>query len=190
MKHIPSLLLLIVFILTSHFPTYSQSASGEEILPDFTLTIPDNDNYRSYLGLQGAPGETFTINDIDADVVLIELFSMYCPFCQEEAPNVNALYETMLEFSNQEFSIKIIGLAANNSEFEADHFRKTYDVKFPLFPDQDMSLYNLLGGKGTPGFIGCKRNTDNTWSIILRQSGGFYHSEEFFNELLRKSGYN
>ena len=73
--------------------------------------VPNSEEYRGYLGLKQNPGETFTLNDIDADVLLIELFSMYCPFCQEEAENVNALFETMYDFSKPEFSVKIIGLA-------------------------------------------------------------------------------
>ncbi len=191
MKRLPSLFLFIVLILCLHTTAIATTATLEkEELPEITLIIPENEEYRNYLGLKGNPGETFTLNDIDADVLLIELFSMYCPFCQEEAPNVNALYETMVDFSKPDYTVKIIGLAANNSEFEVDHFRKTYDVKFPLFPDQEMAHYNALGGKGTPGFIGCKKTPGNSYSIILRQSGGFYQVEEFFNELLRKSGYN
>lgn len=191
MRRLTSLFLLIVMVLFFH--TYSFAASpttDAELLPEIRLTIPDNDEYRSYLGLKGNPGDSFTLNDIEADVLLIELFSMYCPFCQDEAPSINTLYEMMLDFSTPDYTVKIIGLAANNSEFEVDHFRKTYDVKFPLFPDKDMAHYNALGGKGTPGFIGCKKSPDNSFSIILRQSGGFYQVDEFFNELLRKSGYN
>lgn len=192
MQRLFSLLLFVVLIFSLRLPASAAEVAGgkREILPKITLTIPDNDEHRSYLGLKGSPGETFTVNNIDADVLLIELFSMYCPFCQEEAENVNALYEAMLNFSKPDFSVKIIGLGANNSPFEVDHFRATYDVRFPLFADQDMAMFKALGGKGTPGFIACKKEQDNTCTVILRQSGGFYHVEEFFNELLHKSGYS
>ncbi len=190
MKRLSSLLVTAFFVFFIAFPIIVSADETGEPLPNLTLKVPDNDAYRDYLGLKGQPGEDFTFEDIDADVLLIQLFSMYCPFCQEEAPNVNALHQAMLDFSQQDFKVKIIGLGANNSEFEIDHFRNTYDVKFPLFPDQDMSMYNTLGGKGTPGFIGSRKGDDNHYSIVLRQSGGFYQVEEFFNELLRKSGYN
>ena len=49
--------------------------------------------HQEYLGVSGSPGELFAVKDIDTDILLIELFSMYCPFCQEEAPSVNELYE-------------------------------------------------------------------------------------------------
>ena len=191
MKPLLSLLLSAVIALSLQFSAISSNAAGEaETVPEFTLIVPDNEEMRTYLGLKGEPGNTFSIQDIDADILLIELFSMYCPFCQEEAANVNSLYEAMLSFSTPEFSVKIIGLGSNNSAFEIDHFRNTYGIRFPLFPDQNMSIFKLLGGKGTPGFIGLRKNADNTYSIVLRQSGGFYQADEFLNELLHKSGYN
>lgn len=191
MKRLVFLLLPILLVLSPLLPAFSADGPGEkETLPHITLPVPDAEEYRSYLGLKQAPGETFTLNDIDADVLVIELFSMYCPFCQEEAPNVNALFETMYDFSKPAFSVKMIGLGANNSAFEVDHFRNTYGVRFPLFPDQDMSMFNALGGKGTPSFIACKKEDDNSCTIIHRVSGGFYQPDEFFKELLNKSGYN
>jgi len=190
MKRILSLFLLIIAALCLRSPAIGADASTlPETLPDLPLTVPDSQEYRSYLGLKQAPGETFTLNDIDADILLIELFSMYCPFCQEEAENVNALFERMYEFSRPDFTVKLVGLGANNSAFEVEHYRNTYAVRFPLFPDQDMRLYNALGGKGTPTFIACRKQEDNSCTIIHRQSGGFYHVEEFFKELLRKGGY-
>ncbi|WP_136809706.1 TlpA family protein disulfide reductase [Desulfosediminicola flagellatus] len=183
--------LIFVLVLIIQCPVFSTAASeNKEPLPNLSLIVPENQEHRDYLGLQAEPGETFTFEDIKADVLLIQLFSMYCPFCQEEAPNVNELYKAMQEFSQPDFTVKIIGLGANNSAFEVDHFKNTYDVEFPLFPDPDMNMYKTLGGKGTPGFIGCKKDDKSQYSIVLRQSGGFNQVEEFLNDLLRKSGYN
>lgn len=192
MPRLAPLFLSLIVVCCLQLPAHGADSSpaAQEILPQISLTVPENAEYRSYLGLKQAPGETFTLNDIDADLLLIELFSMYCPFCQEEADNVNSLFEVMYEFSKPDYSVKMIGIGSNNSAFEVDHYRNTYGVRFPLFPDQDMSMYNALGGKGTPGFIACRKEQDNSCTVIHRQSGGFYHAEEFFKELLRKSGYN
>jgi protein-disulfide isomerase len=51
------------------------------------LLVPENPAEKTYLGLTKS-GE-FSVRDIDADVVIIEVFSMYCPICQGEAPKVN-----------------------------------------------------------------------------------------------------
>lgn len=45
------------------------------ILPAINLVAPQNVEYQQYLGIAGR--ETFTIPEIKAEVVLIEIFSMY-----------------------------------------------------------------------------------------------------------------
>ena len=45
------------------------------VLPDFALTVPETVSSRQYLGLDDKG--TFKIPDIDASVVIIEIFSMY-----------------------------------------------------------------------------------------------------------------
>ncbi|UCD82821.1 MAG: hypothetical protein JSW26_15720 [Desulfobacterales bacterium] len=44
-------------------------------LPEFVLAVPQDTELRQYLGIGGK--ETFTIPEIKAEVVLIEIFSMY-----------------------------------------------------------------------------------------------------------------
>ena len=44
-------------------------------LPEITLTAPQNTELQLYLGISGK--QTFAIPEIKADVVLIEIFSMY-----------------------------------------------------------------------------------------------------------------
>ena len=44
-------------------------------LPEFTLPVPKSDEHQEYLGLSGK--DAFKINEISADVVIIEIFSMY-----------------------------------------------------------------------------------------------------------------
>jgi hypothetical protein len=44
-------------------------------LPEFTLPVPKSDEHQEYLGLAGK--DAFKINEISADVVIIEIFSMY-----------------------------------------------------------------------------------------------------------------
>lgn len=178
----------VIVFLVWPFAGYCAAAGETEQLPDFTLTVPDNDFYREYLGLAAAPGERFSPADIKADILLIELFSMYCPYCQKEAPLINELFEKMEELSSKGPVIKIIGLGASNSQFEVEHFRDTYNVPFPLFPDKDMSLYKALSGAGTPGFIGCRIKDGEKPVIVLRNSGGFYNSDDFLQELIKKSG--
>ena len=45
------------------------------VLPAIVLRVPDNPELQQYLGVSGE--KTFTIPEIKAEVVLIEIFSMY-----------------------------------------------------------------------------------------------------------------
>ena len=44
-------------------------------LPEITLAVPENTELQLYLGVSGK--QTFAIPEIKAEVVLIEIFSMY-----------------------------------------------------------------------------------------------------------------
>lgn len=183
--------LSVVFICMSASINVSAADRVAELLPELVLPLPDEAEHLSYLGIKEVEGDTFTIADIKADVVLIELFSMYCPYCQEEAPLINELYEMMQALPESGPSVKLIGIGASNSVFEVNHFRDTYTIDFPLFPDQDMSIYKALSGAGTPGFIGVRIDGKGSGEpqIVLRQSGGFHSKEGFLGELLEYAGY-
>ena len=178
-----SIILVIIIAGLCSATTFAAAERTAEQLPEFELPVPSEENDRTYLGLDSSSA-TFSVADIDADIVLIELFSMYCPFCQEEAPLINELYELMNDLPESGPSVKIIGIGASNSEFEVNHFRTTYKVDFPMFPDQDMAIYKALSGAGTPGFIGVRLSGGENPMIILRQSGGFYSKDDFLAQLI------
>ncbi len=179
--------LAIILLLVSPFASpAAEKAAKPELLPDLILKVPEDPDHRTYLGLTGEDGSDFSIQDIDADIVLIELFNMYCHYCQEAAPTVNELYDRMREISESGPVVKIIGLGVSNSRFEVEHFREIYDVDFPLFPDQDKSFFQALSGEGTPTFIGCRLQERKRPVIVLRKAGAFSNSAAFLDELIDK----
>ena len=44
-------------------------------LPEFTLPVPKSNEHQEYLGLAGK--DAFKITEISAEVIIIEIFSMY-----------------------------------------------------------------------------------------------------------------
>ncbi len=180
--------LVFAFVTTLSSMAADAIAKKPELLPKLELTVPDNDFYRSYLGLKGSPGEKFSLTQVEADILVIELFSMYCPYCQKEAPMVNELYEKMASYKTMGLEIKIIGIGVSNSQFEVEHFRDSYKVPFPLFPDKDMAMYKALKGSGTPGFLGVHLPDGDGAAIVLRNSGGIHNSDDFLKKLVKNSG--
>ena len=81
-----------------------------DTLPEITLAVPEDRGQRDYLGLSDA--DRFQIPEIQAKVVIIEIFSMYCPHCQRAAPEVNKLYDLIEKDPKIKPVVKVIGIGA------------------------------------------------------------------------------
>jgi len=158
------------------------------VLPEITLSVPEVQTHQNYLGITKNK-KTFHIPEIKAEVVLIEIFSMYCPYCQKDAPVVNELYNKIEQDEKLKNKIKLIGIGAGNSPFEVDFFQKTYNVNFPLFPDGEFIIHKMLGEMRTPYFIGVKMNKDGTHSIFYSKRGAIEDASKFLNLILSKAGF-
>jgi peroxiredoxin len=156
------------------------------VFPAIDLTIPKDPAYRDYLGLEGE-GQ-FKIPQIETEAVIIEIFSMYCPHCQREAPRVNELYKAIEQSPKYKGKFKILGIGAGNSSFEVEVFREKYKVPFPLFPDADLSIHERLGEVRTPYFIGVKIKEDGSNEVFYSKLGGFGKAEEFLQLMIKLSG--
>ena len=151
-------------------------------IDDISLPLPDDSESQSYLGLSGT--KNFTIPQIKADVVLINVFSTTCPHCQKEAPNTNKLFEAIEGRPDLKGKIKIIGIGTRNTMEEVQLFKDEYKVLFPLFPDKDMTIFNQLAVTATPTLIGVKLLEDGTHSILFRKAGSIGEVSWFLDFLL------
>jgi peroxiredoxin len=170
------------------FPALAANKPPEkgEVLPVMNLPTPKNPDERNYLGLSGSG--LFKIPQIKAKAVIVEIFSMYCPYCQKDAPGVNELYRLIENNADIKNKIKLIGIGAGNSSYEVDVFKKTYTVPFPLFPDKDFTIHKACGEVRTPYFMVVKINEDGTHQIVHNQLGGYPGAEPFLELVLKASG--
>ena len=157
-----------------------------ESLPSFKLPIPEDAGAQRYLGLSGT-GE-FTISQIQAKVVIIQIFSMYCPVCQKEASRVNKLHSMIQKRKDLKNKIRMIGIGTGNTPFEVSFFQKKYEVDFPLFSDEDLSIHKILGELRTPYFIGVKINRDGSNEVFYSRLGQFRDVDGFLKRIIELSG--
>jgi thiol-disulfide isomerase/thioredoxin len=188
MRKISVVSTIVLFILILAFPTFAASEPPAEggPLPVIKLPIPKNPEEKSYLGLTGEG--SFTIPKVKARVVIIEIFSMYCPYCQKEAPTVNELYNAIENNPDLKGKIKIIGIGAGNTPMEVDVFRKKFQIAFPLFPDVDYSIHKVCGEVRTPYFIGVRINDNGTHEVIYSKLGGLQDVNQFLELIRDRSG--
>jgi peroxiredoxin len=155
------------------------------VFPEMELLKPGNPVDLNYLGLSGSG--FFKINQIKTDIVIIEIFSMYCPYCQGEAPNINNLYALIEKDVGLKNKIKIIGIGINNSLFETDIFKKKYKVEFPLIPDGDFKLHKTIGEVRTPYFIVVKLKAGKT-EVIYSKLGALGDNRAFLEQIVKSAG--
>jgi peroxiredoxin len=180
--------LIILLFFAGHIPLWAGTQPPQEnsILPDFQLLIPASTVHQQYLGLQGKG--LFRINQIKAQAVIIEIFSMYCPYCQREAPNINKLYRRIESDPQLEGKVKIIGVGAGNSPFEVDIFRKKYQIPFPLFSDNNFTIHKCLGETRTPYFFVVATGPGTPPKVIYSKLGGIEDLDAFLKSIRVRAG--
>ena len=192
-----AVLLLLVMMFLSCFALELAGAAGviaspeklalgkHKSLPGFALPMPQDEAGKSYLGLTGS--ENFKLGQIPAQVLIIEVFSFYCPHCQHAAPQVNELYREIQGRPDLKAKLKMIGIGVGNSPYEVNAFREKYKVPFPLFSDQRMEVAGMLGVKGTPTFIGVNLPGKGAPEQFYFGEGGFQDARQFLSEIIRLS---
>jgi peroxiredoxin len=156
------------------------------VLPEIKLPVPQDAAERDYLGVDGKG--SFKISRIKAGTVIIEIFSMYCPYCQKEAPLVNELYQLINNRRDLKDKIKMIGIGAGNTPFEVEIFKKEYKVQFPLFSDESFTIHKSLGQVRTPYFFVIKLNADGSHKILYSKGGTIQDPNQFLGLILKRSG--
>ena len=185
-KVLYSLLCLVLFLTTQ--PAMAQATRPEagELLPAFSIKSPKQNAEKQYLGI--GDSDTFSLDQVDAELVIVEIFSMYCPYCQKEAPVVNRLYERIASDSNLREKIRMIGIGIGNSVFEVGFFKKTYKIEFPMLPDSDFAIHKALGQVRTPFFIVASRDGNGNLRVIHTKPGSIYDPEQFLEKIVGLAG--
>ena len=152
-------------------------------LPEMKLLKPTDSGDLQYLGLTGSG--SFSPDQVKAQALIIQIFSMYCPYCQKDAPNVNRLYGLMENNPNLKGKIKILGIGVGNTQFEVATFKKKYKVEFPLIPDPDFKIHKIVGEVRTPYFMVVKLNGPKKLNVVYSRLGAHENVEAFLAEVVK-----
>jgi peroxiredoxin len=178
------IMVLSVMVFVQVISAAGRTPSAGEPFPDIALAAPDTSPQREYLGLDGKG--SFRLSQIRADLLIIEIFSMYCPYCQREAPNVNELYRIISAREDIKDKIRIIGIGAGNTPLEVDVFRKKYSIEFPLFSDESFSVHTAIGGVRTPYFFVIRTKAGEPGVIIYSKVGSIEDPQQFLDLIMKK----
>ena len=164
-----------------------QAPSGQDAEPipfasvkEVRLPAPP-EQAASYLGIPAGATDV-ALTKIGAEILLIQVFDMYCMNCQREAPDVNALYERV-QGSDLAKRVRFLGIGKGNTQTEVRIYHERYKVPFPLFADPNKKAVNQMGIDRTPTFV----IVDLKRQRVLHEQWRLESAESMF-ERLRKAG--
>lgn len=177
------LALLLVLAALPALPALAAQPRPGDILPDLESTARLAPADAAALGL--SPDTPLRLSQIKARTLLVEVYSMYCPICQTEAPAVNRVH-ARLAASPLGREIGFVALGAGNSPFEIEVFRKKFRTPFPLVPDPDYVLHKAFKSVGTPSFFVLRPLPGGKGlKVLLYHEGPLKDEDAFVEQVLR-----
>jgi peroxiredoxin len=159
--------------------------SAGHVLPDIELPVPQEERLQDYLGVSGSG--LFSVAQIRADIVIIKLFSVYCPLCHKDAPKMNQLYSKIESSPELAGRLKLIAIGAGNSVRQVAQFKEEYGLKFPVFADESGSIHRQLGSVKFPYYMGVNLDGSHKARIFYARLGQIQDVDTFLQTILRTS---
>jgi len=117
-------------------------------LPEFQLEAPSSEKQRAYLGLGAL--KTFSINQPNCNLILIEIVGVYCPQCHIQMPLFNKLYYRIRRDADMYKKTKMLAIAVGANPVELAYFKKEHNIPYPVIKDPKFEIHKLLGEPRTP----------------------------------------
>lgn len=86
------------------------------------------------LELDTLDGETMTLEEAGAEVVLVNFWASWCAPCRQEMPELEAMYQNY-----QDQGLTVWGISVDALPENARHFADEVGVTYPLLLDEDMA---------------------------------------------------
>jgi peroxiredoxin len=172
----------LAFLITgcASKPSAVQNRDMGREMRRIALMQPLADDAR-YLGIPD--GDTFTLDQVDADILIVQFFSMYCPKCQVDAEHTNELF-ALINNETADVTIKMVGIGFANTDFEIAIFKKKFNIAFPLFPDMYGKLARELKVSSTPYYLAIKRMENKQFKVIYQQEDKLEDPGKFLEAVL------
>lgn len=164
--------------------TASQTVRFGDLFPRYEFHPPTAPQDRTYFGVPEA--EAFTIADIQADLIVLEVLNTYCTSCQKQAPIYNEVFRLVEKDPATRGRIKWMGVGVGNNEREVASFRREEAVPFPILTDVNFEFYDVVGGPHgvrTPLTILVRKNEKGRGIVVESHIGFRRDKEEIFEAI-------
>lgn len=155
---------ILAFFMSFSFSVFGQEGydiveKGGQV-PTFTINIEE--------------GVSLSMDDFDGKVVLINFFATWCGPCLKELP---FLQKDVWEKYKDKSNFQMLAIGRGHSYAEVAAFQESRNLGFPMYGDQDKSIYS----KFAKGYIPRNYIVDADGKILYASVG---FSKEEFGEML------
>lgn len=161
-------------------PGYPADGLGPgSTMPAYQLKMLDSPEAGSYLGLKGA--KTFSLSQVGANLMVAEIFSVYCPVCQKNAPQLNQLFKIIQEDPSLSKNIKMMGIGLESDPAELGAYKQKFKTGFPLVSGPAQEI------KKSVKFIPLLLVVDKKGKILMSHAGEIKALEPILLELRKQN---
>jgi hypothetical protein len=134
-------------------PALAAPPATGDTMPALSLPVPFDPAGQEMLGVQGKL--SFSLADLQADLVFIEVLGVYCPQCVKQSSGFKTLFNR-LNRGKLQGRVAMFGLAAGGTDAEVKLLLATGQYLFPVVSDPDYAAHKVLGEPLTPYTIVCR----------------------------------
>ena len=169
---------LVVCAFPTGVPAGDIPAAGS-LLPDIQLQGPASEKERNYLGIGDA--DTFPLERIQCQLMLIEIVGVYCPQCHRLAPHFNRLFHRIRKDPTLGSRMKMFSVAAGANPTEVAYMKKEFRIPFPVLVDPEFQAHKLLGEPRTPFTLLVRKDR----TVLSAHTGPIEDFDRFFLQIKR-----
>ncbi|MBU1697395.1 MAG: redoxin domain-containing protein, partial [Proteobacteria bacterium] len=92
----------------------------------------------------------FSIKDVDAELIVLEIMGVYCSLCHKQRPHINRLFHRVNKNADLSKKVKFLGIAAGATPMEVAYYVKQSKVPYPVLPDEKFVIHKKLDQPRTP----------------------------------------
>jgi len=145
------MLWLIASILIAVCTYPVPSTAGTRATLDLTkvvLAAPASDKAKHDLGLKKI--RTFPLSEINTQFIVLGYYGIKCPYCHEQAPISNQIYEMIRHDPELKKDVTMIGVIVGSNPADTAVYASKYRIRYPMMNDPFFDIYRKLDKPSVP----------------------------------------
>ncbi len=153
-------LIIFSFIILFSQDSIITKLSQKEVLKK---VIEDIDKAPDFI-LESIYDSTYTLSNMEGQVVLVNFWATWCGPCRMEIPEFNELYEKY-----NEKGLEIVGISISDTKKQLENFVKSFDVDYPILYGSAKEMNTIMreygGVYAVPSSFLIGKNGSIIWSF-------------------------